>query len=422
MLRLPTAVRSLAIATSFSLAVALAPVAVAGPWDGVKVWETARVERVVDGDTIIVRDSVTNARSRIRVLGINSPEKDTKKHSGWCGGWQAMDALTEMLPPGTPVRLLSADPTSKGKGRPQRVVLAYNEATGDYDLDVAWAMAERGWGHWFTRRSEANMSALYRAAIEGAQKRRVGVWDPTLCGAVEQPEALVELRISRSPKGASLNNEWVQVRNTSAVPVDLSGWTLRDAGNQAWYTLPQGSVLAPGDYRTIHTGSGQDATPTGRDLYRGHSKPLYPEPGREPNLVGDGAYLLDRYGNYRFWREYPCTERCDQDAAQNAIIIQEAALGRGKGKKRVGSQYVRLLNQGTTTICLDGYQLRTQAVDYTIAPGTCLLPGTTWVLHAGKGQDTSDRVYLDRKKPMMYLSDSVMLLSDREQLIAARQW
>jgi len=79
MLRFPTAIRSLAIATSFSLAVALAPVAVAGPWDGVNVWETARVERVVDGDTIIVRDSVTNARSRIRVLGINSPEKDTKK-------------------------------------------------------------------------------------------------------------------------------------------------------------------------------------------------------------------------------------------------------------------------------------------------------------------------------------------------------
>ena len=422
MFRFPAIRPLLASFLAAALGLSLAPAASANPWAGVQTWETARVERVVDGDTVIVRDAVTDARSRIRVLGINSPEKPTKKRAGWCGGWQAMDALTEMLPVGTMVRLLSADQSSKGKGRPQRVILAYNESTGEYDLDVAWAMAERGWGHWFTRRSEANMSSLYRAAIEGAQKRRVGVWDPTLCGAVEQPAALVELRISRAPEGSSLNNEWVQVRNTSAFPVDLSGWTLRDAGNQAWYTMPQGSLLAPGDYRTIHTGSGKDATPTGRDLYRGHSKRLYPEPGREPNLVGDGAYLLDRFGNYRFWREYPCTERCDADVAQNSIVIQEVALGRGKGKKRVGSQYVRFLNQGPATICLDSYQVRTQALNYTIPPGTCLVPGSSWMLHAGKGNDAGDRTYLGRKKPMMYLSDSVMLFSDREQLVAARQW
>lgn len=410
------------MAIAFALGLALAPTAGASPWDGVRAWETARVERVVDGDTIIVRDAVTDARSRIRILGINSPEKPTKKHAGWCGGWQAMDVLTEMLPEGTMVRLLSADQASKGKGRPQRVILAYNEATGDYDLDVAWAMAERGWGHWFTRRQEANMSALYRAAIEGAQKRRVGIWDPSLCGELEQPEASVELRVSRSNNPKSLNDEWVEIRNSSPTTVDLSGWTLRDAGNQAWYTLPPGSVLAPGDYRVVHTGNGQDGSLTGRDLYRGHKKLLYPEPGREPNLVGDGAYLLDRFGNYRFWREYPCTERCDADIATNAIVIREAALGRGKGKKRVGSQYITLLNQGTATVCLDGYRLKGQAFDYTIPLGTCLFPGTTWMLHGGSGVDAGDRIYLNRKKPMMYLTDSVQLISDREQVVAERVW
>jgi len=399
-----------------------APPSHAGPWDKVTAWETARVMRVVDGDTLIVRDAATNKRSRIRILGINAPEKDTKLHSGWCGGWQAMDALAEMLPADTMVRLLSVNQSSKGKGRPQRVVLAENPATGDYDLDVGWAMAERGWGHWFTKRSEASMSSLYRAVIEKAQQRRVGVWNPNLCGELEQPEASIDLRIARASDSRRLNDEWVEIRNTGGTPVDLSGWTLRDAGNQAWFTMPGGSVLTPGDYRVVHTGSGVDSTPTGQDIYRGHSSLLYPEPGREPNLVGDGAYLLDRFGNYRFWREYPCTERCDADVATNAIVIQQASLGKGKGRKRSGSQYVRLLNQGAATVCLDGYQLQTQAIDYTIAAGTCLAPGQTWMLHGGKGSSSVNAIYLGRKKPMMYLSDALTIMSDRDQVVAKRQW
>jgi endonuclease YncB( thermonuclease family) len=418
------AIRPLLVSVlAIALGLSLAPAASANPWEGVRTWETARVERVVDGDTVIVRDAVTDARSRIRVLGINSPEKPTKKRGGWCGGWQAMDVLTEMLPEGTMVRLLSADQSSKGKGRPQRVILAYNESTGNYDLDVAWAMAERGWGHWFTRRQEANMSSLYRAAIEGAQSRRVGIWDPNLCGEVEQPGAVLDLRISRAPGSSTLNDEWVEIRNSGPITVDLSGWTLRDAGNQAWYTLPPGSVLVPGDYRVVHTGKGTDGSPTGHELYRGHTKQLYPEPGREPNLIGDGAYLLDRFGNYRFWREYPCTERCEPDVATNAIIISEAALGRGKGKKRVSTQYVKLLNQGPTIVCLDGYQLRGQALKYTIPTGTCVAPGATWMLHGGQGSDSVDRRYLNRKKkPVLYLSDSIELVSDREQVVTTRQW
>ncbi|MGA1147124.1 MAG: hypothetical protein ACO3YU_09015, partial [Candidatus Nanopelagicales bacterium] len=43
------------------------------PWRNVQAWETAVVQRVVDGDTVIVNDAVTGAQSRIRLLGINSP-------------------------------------------------------------------------------------------------------------------------------------------------------------------------------------------------------------------------------------------------------------------------------------------------------------------------------------------------------------
>ena len=49
------------------------------PWSNVRAWETAIVERVVDGDTVIVNDEVTGAQSRGRLLGINAAEKPTKK-------------------------------------------------------------------------------------------------------------------------------------------------------------------------------------------------------------------------------------------------------------------------------------------------------------------------------------------------------
>ena len=101
------------------------------PWRNVQAWETAIVQRVVDGDTVIVNDEVTGAESRIRLLGINSPEKPTKRKPGNCGGAQALEWLTALLPQGTRVRLLSSDRASTGKAqRPQRVVIAYNDKTG----------------------------------------------------------------------------------------------------------------------------------------------------------------------------------------------------------------------------------------------------------------------------------------------------
>ena len=44
-------------------------------------------------------------------------------------------------PKGATVRLFSRDQNSQGKGRPQRVVLAQNPNSGEFDLDLALAMA-----------------------------------------------------------------------------------------------------------------------------------------------------------------------------------------------------------------------------------------------------------------------------------------
>ena len=393
------------------------------PWDSIQSWETGTVTRVVDGDTMIVTDDVTDEKSRIRLIGINTPETySATDQVAHCGGWQATAALEELAPVGTKVRLASLDPASTGKSkRPQRTVLAWNPISQQYDQDLAWAMAERGWGHWFTVADEAAMSSLYREVIKSAQQRKVGIWNPDLCGVNEQPEANILLRVNRSAE--SLNDEWVTVRNLGATPIDLSGWRIRDTGNTAIYLFPGGSILSPGDYRIIRSGVGAPGGTDGRTLFIGKKTHLvYNDPGTGPYLVGDAAYLLDRYGNYRFTREYPCLNGCELDALEGSVVISEIFLGKKKGKTRAATQFVRLLNTGATTQCLDGYRIVTGNTTFRFDPGTCLAPGTTWTLRSGAGENTAINHFLDRKISMLWLNGSLTLISDREQVMGERFW
>ena len=64
--------------------------------------------------------------------------------------------------------------------------------------------------------------------------------------------------------GLSSGDATITLRNTSADPVDLSGWQVR-VGDQA-ATLPSGARVPPGQSLTLHTAGG---TSTGTDLYLG---------------------------------------------------------------------------------------------------------------------------------------------------------
>jgi hypothetical protein len=65
---------------------------------------------------------------------------------------------------------------------------------------------------------------------------------------------------------ASLNAEWVQIANTTAKSVSLTGWTLTDASKHRYvfgtYSIGAHRILA------VHTGSG---TNTSVNRYQGHS-------------------------------------------------------------------------------------------------------------------------------------------------------
>ncbi|GAB7093924.1 lamin tail domain-containing protein [Halolamina litorea] len=84
----------------------------------------------------------------------------------------------------------------------------------------------------------------------------------------------------------NLNGEYVTFENTGSSSVDLSGWELADAADHT-YTIPEGTVLEPGDRITIYTGSGTD---TETELYWGQSSPVW-------NNGGDTIILRDESGN-----------------------------------------------------------------------------------------------------------------------------
>ncbi|SRR6266567_9558098 len=56
----------------------------------------------------------------------------------------------------------------------------------------------------------------------------------------------------------SLNGEWIQLHNTSADKITLTGWTVRDAAGHV-YTFGTYTIGAYG-YVKIHTGSGSNTT------------------------------------------------------------------------------------------------------------------------------------------------------------------
>lgn len=85
---------------------------------------------------------------------------------------------------------------------------------------------------------------------------------------------------------ASLNAEWVQLKNTSSTKRSIKGWKLRDASGHT-YTFGT-YTLSPGRYVTIHTGSRSPAVPG--HLYWGSKAYIW-------NNTGDTAYLKTSTGS-----------------------------------------------------------------------------------------------------------------------------
>ncbi len=98
--------RRLAPVSTLAVVVALLVAGCAGrstPGDGAEAG-SAKVVRVVDGDTIVVL--LDGAEERVRLLGIDTPESVDPRSPVDCFGKEAAAHTASLLPPGTPVRLV----------------------------------------------------------------------------------------------------------------------------------------------------------------------------------------------------------------------------------------------------------------------------------------------------------------------------
>jgi len=129
----------------------------------------ATVERVVDGDTLVIR--VQGQTERVRLIGIDTPESVDPRRPVECFGKEAAAHLAELLPEGTPVRL---ERDVEARDRFDRL-LAYVYRRSD-GLFVNLAMAEDGFAEVATFPPNVAHVDDFTAAARAAREAERGLW------------------------------------------------------------------------------------------------------------------------------------------------------------------------------------------------------------------------------------------------------
>ncbi|MCO4253365.1 thermonuclease family protein [Pseudarthrobacter raffinosi] len=129
------------------------------------------VESVVDGDTL--RISCNGTSTRVRLVGVNTPETETMKEDSpvECGGPEASEYLHSQLE-GKDV-FLSVDPAQGERDKYDRL-LAY-VWTADGAL-VNESIVELGHGEATGYGKDYAMSRTFEAAAEKAKDKALGLW------------------------------------------------------------------------------------------------------------------------------------------------------------------------------------------------------------------------------------------------------
>lgn len=234
------------------------------------------VERVLDGDSLVVVNSA--AGSEVRLAGINAPEADE------CFGDGARDLLEELA--GEEI-LLVAVPGEDDRDQFGR--LLRNVWSGDMWLNLA--MVEAG-AALALQTGSADEPALV-AAEDRAWEDGIGLWGTAVCGRFPDGMRITDVRFD--PPGRDFENateEFVLVANEGDGTVDLSGWILRDESSTHRFVFPAGTELAAGDGFRIRSGCGESQ---GRDLYWCAEDAVWSNGGDTVILQTSTGTVVDRW-------------------------------------------------------------------------------------------------------------------------------
>jgi micrococcal nuclease len=125
--------------------------------------ETATVDRVLDGDTIVLRDG-----RHVRLVQLDAPEAGENE----CYAHEAKAILARLLPPGTHVKI-ETDPLLDQVDRFGRT-LAYVQKDGtNVNLELVRAGAA---APWFFHGDRGRFASDFLEAARNAQEGRRGLW------------------------------------------------------------------------------------------------------------------------------------------------------------------------------------------------------------------------------------------------------
>jgi len=265
-------------------------------------WDLARLVSVEDGDTIRVRLETDKSVRNIRLIGIQAFEEKTNKnlHSA-CGAKQATQELRKILKKGDWLQLRSVKSDSKNRGRLYRSVFKADK-NGQYSINVQTELLRKGFVLWLPDKIENANNEINRLAMQEAIDNRRNIWSGRLCKKSKTQNILLGLAINHDASGDdnfNVNGEYVLIENGSSSLVNLEGWTLRDTSQRS-FKFPKNSLIQPAQRITVKAGFGDN---TAAVFFMNSPTPMF-ENIDKFNGVGDGAYLLDEFGNLRFWTIY----------------------------------------------------------------------------------------------------------------------
>ncbi len=128
------------------------------------------LDRVVDGDTVVVKTASTTLK--IRILGINAPESVDPRKPVECFGKEASLHLQNLLPQGSTVQLV----VDKSQGEIDKYGRLLRYVVVGTSTDVGLSMIRDGFAYQYLYKHPYEKYLQYVKAEKDAKTTKAGLW------------------------------------------------------------------------------------------------------------------------------------------------------------------------------------------------------------------------------------------------------
>ncbi len=229
----------------------------------------ATVERVIDGDSVEL--ALGGEVMEARLIGVNAPELAD------CQGRAAREALTELVED----RSLAVESFGNDRFGRRLVALAANGES------VNRALVSRGWA----LALHDGEGEEWLDDMDDAASRGLGMWG--MADECPRPDATIVISdIEPDPPGPDdevLDQEWIEIENRGADPVELTGWALRDESTSNRYLFEE-ITIPPGGRIRLRTGAGAD---TATELHWDSPAGVWSNRGETALLLAPSGAIVD---------------------------------------------------------------------------------------------------------------------------------